>query len=126
MRRIIPSSAPWKMSGISRAKVTRDAEPDFRFERRTRQGIIVLRPQGTSRSEEPRATMAAISLVFPFRRLSAGLEEMKVKGITVEELGLKVGDSATRGPGTITLKEQDGQYWVTELATGAAQSGDKK
>ncbi|PYM43853.1 MAG: hypothetical protein DME12_02340 [Candidatus Rokuibacteriota bacterium] len=75
---------------------------------------------------EPAAQKAEVSLVFPFRGLSTVREDMKVKGITVEELGLKVGDSETRGPGTITLKEQDGQYWVTEVATGAAQSGDKK
>src|SRR5437763_16103477 len=202
MRRIIPSSAPWKMSGISRTKVTRDAEPDFRFERRSRQGIIVLRPQGTSRSEdlggdpmsshrarivllvavftllsaraapaqeqasphiqtaltfltawgnqrwdelktvaavqvtvkvgdkaftlEPAAQKAEVALVFPFRGLSTVRQDEKVKGVTVEELGLKVGDSETRGPGSITLKEQDGQYWVTEVSTGAAPPGEKK
>src|SRR6059058_5551297 len=77
MRRIIPSSAPWKMSGISGAKVTRDAEPDFRFERRTRQGIIVLRPQGTSRSEDlggdPMSSHRAriVLLVAVFTLLSA-------------------------------------------------------
>jgi len=37
-----------------------------------------------------------------------------------------VGDSETRGPGSITLKEQDGQYWVTEVSTGAAPPGEKK
>src|SRR5439155_9097733 len=58
-------------------KVTRDAEPDFRFERRTRQGIIVLRPQGTSRSEDlggdPMSSHRAriVLLVAVFTLLSA-------------------------------------------------------
>ena len=75
---------------------------------------------------EPAAQKAEVALVFPFRGLSTVREGDKVKGLMVEELGLKAGDSETRGPGTITLKEQDGQYWVTEVATSAAPSGEKK
>ena len=75
---------------------------------------------------EPAAQKAEVALVFPFRGLSTVRQDDKVKGVTVEELGLKVGDSETRGPGSITLKEQDGQYWVTEVSTGAAPPGEKK
>src|SRR2546428_3898117 len=60
---------------------------------------------------EPAAQKAEVALVFPFRGLSTVRQDEKVKGVMVEELGLKVGDSETRGPGSITLKGQDGEYW---------------
>src|SRR5207247_1000197 len=75
---------------------------------------------------EPAAQKAEVALVFPFRGLSTVRQDDKVKGVTVEELGLKVDDSETRGPGSITLKEQDGQYWVTEVSTGQARRGERK
>ena len=69
---------------------------------------------------EPAAQKAEVALVFPFRGLSTIRADGKVNGITVEELGLKVGDNEMRGPGTIMLKEQDGgEFRVIGVSTGA-------
>lgn len=67
---------------------------------------------------EPAAQKSEVTLVFPFRGLSTIRADGKVKGITVEELGLRVGDSDTRGPGTIMLKEQNGEFQVIGVSTG--------
>lgn len=61
---------------------------------------------------EPAAQKSEVVMVAPFRGLSTVRVDGKVKGITVDEIGLKVGDSETRGPGTITLTEVDGQFRV--------------
>lgn len=63
--------------------------------------------------------------MFPFRRLSAVRVDEKVKGITIEKMGLNVGDRETRGPGTITLKEQGGEFRVTVVSAGAPQPREK-
>jgi hypothetical protein len=68
---------------------------------------------------EPAAQKSEVALVFPFRGLSTIRADGKVNGITVEELGLKVGDNEMRGPGTIMLKEQDGgEFRVIGVSTG--------
>ncbi len=74
---------------------------------------------------EPAAQKSEVTLVLPFRGLSTIREGETVKGITVAEVGLKVGENETRGPATITLKEQDGEFWVTGVSTGAPQAGEK-
>ncbi|PYO20282.1 MAG: hypothetical protein DMD88_12490 [Candidatus Rokuibacteriota bacterium] len=69
---------------------------------------------------EPAAQKSEVALVFPFRGLSTIRADGKVNGITVEDLGLKVGDNEMRGPGTIMLKEQDGgEFRVIGVSTGA-------
>src|SRR5438034_1003689 len=50
---------------------------------------------------EPAAQKSEVALVFPFRGLSTIRADGKVNGITVEDLGLKVGDNEMRGPETI-------------------------
>ena len=68
---------------------------------------------------EPGAQKSEVALVFPYRGLSTIRADGKVNGITVEELGLKVGDNEMRGPGTIMLKEQDGgEFRVIGVSTG--------
>ena len=68
---------------------------------------------------EPAAQKSEVALVFPFRGLSTIRADGKVNGITVEELGLKVGDNEMRGPGTIMLQEQDGgEFRVIGVSTG--------
>lgn len=73
----------------------------------------------------PASQKSEVSLVFPFRGLSTVRVDEKVKGITVDELGLKVGDREMRGPGTITLNEQGGEFRVIGVSAGAAQPGEK-
>jgi hypothetical protein len=75
---------------------------------------------------DPAAQKAEVTLVFPFRGLSTVRQDEKVTGVTVEELGVKVGDSETRGPATLTLKEQDGEFRVVGVSTGAPQPAEKK
>lgn len=55
-------------------------------------------------------------LVFPFRGISTVRVEGKVKGVTVDEIGLKAGETEKRGKGTLTLEEKDGKFVVTAVA----------
>ncbi len=55
-------------------------------------------------------------LVFPFKGISTVRVEGKVKGVTVDEIGLKAGATEKRGKGTLTLDERDGQFRVTGVA----------
>jgi hypothetical protein len=66
----------------------------------------------------PGAGTSDVALVFPFRGLSTVRVEGKVKGITIEEIGLKVGGDELRGPGTLTLQEEAGAYRVVGVSTG--------
>jgi hypothetical protein len=75
---------------------------------------------------DPAAQKSEVTLVFPFRGLSTVREGEKVKGITVEELGLKVGDSETRGAATLELTEKDGEFRVLGVSTAAPQPAEKK
>src|SRR5207244_9389096 len=50
---------------------------------------------------EPAAQKSEVALVFPFRGLSTIRADGKVNGITVEDLGLKVGDREMRGQGQL-------------------------
>lgn len=59
-----------------------------------------------------------VKLVFPFRGLSTVRADGAVKGIAVQDLGLKVGDNEVRGTGTLTLDEKDGGFRVVGVSTG--------
>lgn len=59
---------------------------------------------------------AEVALIFPFGGISTVRVEGEVKGVTVDEIGLKVGKVENRGPGTITLEEKDGGYRVTAVS----------
>ncbi len=59
---------------------------------------------------------AEVTLVLPFRGISTVRVEGEVKGVTVDEIGLKVGKVEKRGPGTVTLEEKDGEYRVTAVS----------
>jgi hypothetical protein len=74
---------------------------------------------------EPATQKSEVALVLPFRGLSTVREGDEVRGITVEEMGLKVGESETRGPATIMLKKQDDEFWVIGVSTGASPAGEK-
>ncbi len=58
---------------------------------------------------------AEAMLVLPFKGLSTVRESGKVKGVTVEELALKVGGIEKRGKGTLTLQKNNGQFLVSGL-----------
>jgi hypothetical protein len=59
-----------------------------------------------------------VMLVFPFRGLSTVRVDGAVKGITIEDVGLKVGSDEVRGPGTLTLTEEAGAFRVMAVSTG--------
>jgi len=59
---------------------------------------------------------AEVTLSFPFKGISTVRVEGKVKGVTVEEIGLKTGGTERRGKGTLTLEEKDGKFLVTGVA----------
>ncbi len=74
---------------------------------------VTVRVGDKSFTLEPAVEKSDVMMVVPFRGLSTVRVDGKVKGITVEEMGLKVGDDETRGPGTITLTEEDnGEFRV--------------
>jgi len=59
---------------------------------------------------------AEVALSFPFKGISTVRVEGKVKGITVDEITLKLGETEKRGKGTLTLGEKDGKFVVTGVA----------
>ena len=61
---------------------------------------------------------AEVKLMFPFRGLSTVRADGGIKGITIQDLGLKVGDNEVRGTGTLTLQEKDGEFRVVGVSTG--------
>jgi hypothetical protein len=66
----------------------------------------------------PAAAKAEVKLVFPYRGLSTVRVEGKVKGITLEEIGLMVNGEQIRGAGTLTLQEDGAGYRVVGVSTG--------
>lgn len=73
---------------------------------------VMVRLGDQSFTLEPAAQKSDVIMVVPFRGLSTVRVDGKVKGITVDDMGLKVGDNETRGPGTITLTEENGEFRV--------------
>ncbi|PYN99745.1 MAG: hypothetical protein DMD89_10180 [Candidatus Rokuibacteriota bacterium] len=69
----------------------------------------------------PASRKSDIMIVFPFRGLSTVRAGDEVKSVTVQELGLRVGDKETRGPATITVKEENGRYRVVGISLDDSQ-----
>jgi hypothetical protein len=69
----------------------------------------------------PASRKADVMVVFPFRGLSTVRAGDEVKSVTVQELGLRVGDKETRGPATITVKEENGRYRVVGISLDDSQ-----
>jgi len=44
-----------------------------------------------------------------------------VKGVAVDELGGQVGGKETRGPATLTLREEGGRFRIIGVSFGAAR-----
>jgi hypothetical protein len=59
---------------------------------------------------------AEASLVFPFKGLSTVRVEGKVKGVTVDEIAVKVGSEEKKGKGTLTFEEKDGKVVITKVS----------
>lgn len=70
---------------------------------------------------EPGSKKSEVSMVFPFRRLSTVRTGETVKEITVEDLGIKVGDKEMRGPAVINVKELNGQFKITGVSLDGAR-----
>lgn len=59
---------------------------------------------------------ADVALSFPFRGISTVRVEGRVKGVTVDEITLKLGETEKRGKGTLTMEEKGGKFVVTGVA----------
>jgi hypothetical protein len=59
---------------------------------------------------------ADVKLVFPFKGLSIVRVEGKVKGVTVDEIAVKVGSEEKKGKGTLTLEEKNGKVMITKVS----------
>lgn len=70
---------------------------------------------------DPAAQKSDVMLILPFRGMSTVRADGKVTGIKVEDMGLKVGGREMRGPGTINVKEEHGQFRITEVSAGSPQ-----
>ena len=70
---------------------------------------------------EPGSKKSEVTMVFPFRRLSTVRMGETVKEITVEDLGLKIGDREMRGSAVINVKELDGQFKITGVSLDGAR-----
>jgi len=69
----------------------------------------------------PASRKSDVMIVFPFRGLSTVRAGDEVKSVTVQELGLRVGEKETRGPATVTVKEENGQYRVVGISLDDSQ-----
>ncbi len=70
---------------------------------------------------EPAAGKSDVMIQFPFRGLSTLRNGTDVKGVSVSELGVRVGDKEMRAPATVTLKEEGGQFRVIGVAVDGAR-----
>ena len=70
----------------------------------------------------PASRKSDVMIVFPFRGLSTVRAGDEVKGVAVQELGLRVGDKEMRGPATVTLKEENGQYQIVGVSFGGSET----
>jgi hypothetical protein len=59
---------------------------------------------------------AEAALVLPFKGLSAVRVNGAVKGVTVDEITVKVGSESKTGRGTLTMEEKAGRPIVTRVA----------
>jgi hypothetical protein len=68
---------------------------------------------------QPAAQKSDLQLTLPFRGLSTVRTDGKVTGVKVEEMAFKMGDKEMRGPGTVDLKEDNGEFRVTGVSATA-------
>jgi hypothetical protein len=79
---------------------------------------VTIRIGDKSYTLAPAMEKSEVMLVFPFRGLSTVRVDGMVKGITIDDVGLKVGSEEVRGPGTLTLQEEAGAFRVMAVSTG--------
>ncbi|MGH7473382.1 MAG: hypothetical protein ACREJW_05530 [Candidatus Methylomirabilales bacterium] len=79
-------------------------------------GKLTVKVGGTGYTLDAERMQAEVELLLPFRGLSAVRVGGKVKGVTVEEITVKVGGTEKKGKGTVTLEEQDGKFKVAGVA----------
>jgi hypothetical protein len=72
-------------------------------------------------SLEPAARKSEVAMQFPFRGLSTVRNGTEVKGVTVGELAVRIGDKELRGPATVMLKEEAGQFRVIGVDVDGAR-----
>jgi hypothetical protein len=70
---------------------------------------------------EPAARKSEVAMQFPFRGLSTVRNGTEVKGVTVGELAVRIGDKELRGPATVMLKEEAGQFRVIGVDVDGAR-----
>ncbi len=70
---------------------------------------------------EPAAGKSEVTMQFPFRGLSTVRNGTEVKGVTVSELAVRVDGQEMRGPATMMLKEDAGQFRVIGVAVDGAR-----
>ncbi len=59
---------------------------------------------------------AEATLVLPFKGLSTVRVAGAVKGVTVDEITVKMGSEEKKGKGTLTIQEKDGKPVITKVA----------
>ena len=79
-------------------------------------GKLTVKVGGTGYTLDAERMQTEVLLLLPFRGLSAVRVGGKVKGVTVEEITVKVGGTEKKGKGTVTLEEQDGKFKVAGVA----------
>lgn len=70
---------------------------------------------------DPAAGKSDVAVVLPFRGLSTVRGGAEVTGVAVDELALRVGDQELRGPATVTVKADAGQFRVVGVAVNGAR-----
>lgn len=59
---------------------------------------------------------AGVALVFPFRGISSVRVDGAVKGVTIEEITVRIGSEEKKGKGTLTIQAKDGKPVITKVS----------
>lgn len=70
---------------------------------------------------EPTARKSDVAVRLPFRGLSTIRTGADVTGVTVDELALRIGDEELRGPVTVTVTDEAGQFRVVGVLVDDAR-----
>lgn len=70
---------------------------------------------------EPTARKSDVAVRLPFRGLSTVRSGAEVTSVAVDDLALRVGDEELRGPATVTVRDEAGQFRVVGVLVDGAR-----
>lgn len=71
---------------------------------------------------DPAARKSAVAVRLPFRGLSTIRSGAEVTGVAVDDLAVRIGDEELRGPATVTVRDEAGQFRVVGVLVESSAS----